>query len=337
MQWESIWLERIRSYWHMLNSRFLQERLRPPTFRLDSALRTLGTYQPSTRTLSISREHLQSCSWESVQETIRHETAHQVVEELLGGGDGKPHGKAFKRALSWLESPESEGEVSPEPGASIRRRIEKLLALAESDNVHEARRAMETANLLLLRYNLKEVGTQRYTRRRLGDLRSRIPLDWKLIGAVLGEFFFVECVWTNIWDPVTRKDKRQLEILGTEANVEMAEYVHGFLHGTLERLVRSRVREGRKDARSYRAGVILGFQERLRANQLLHQEEGLVWVGDPDLEQYVKEAFPRLRSMRATGVGRNEALAAGKHDGKSLILSKPIARGSTNDPPKRLN
>ena len=69
---------------------------------------------------------------------------------------------------------------------------------------------------------------------------------------------------------------------------------------------------GLSGGRDYQAGVILGFQERLRANQEVHREEGLVWVGDPDLETFVRNTYPRLQSMRSAGVGRNEALAAGK-------------------------
>ena len=176
MQWESIWLERIRAYWHEVNEGPLRSRLRPPTFRLDSALGTLGTYQPGTRTLlDFAREHLETESWANVQHTIRHEMAHQVVAELLDGGDGRPHGPSFQRALDWIENGTGTEEGSSERETPIRRRIARLLALAQSENVHEARRAMETANLLLLRYNLKEVGSGRYIRRRLGDLRMRIP------------------------------------------------------------------------------------------------------------------------------------------------------------------
>ena len=312
-QWESIWLERIRAYWHEVNEGPFGpgSDLRPPP---GFTLGTLGTYQPGTRTLSISREHLETESWANVQHTIRHEMAHQVVAELLDGGDGRPHGPSFQRALDWIENGTGSEEGSSERETPIRRRIARLLALAQSENVHEARRAMETANLLLLRYNLKEVGSGRYIRRRLGDLRMRIPLTWKLVGAVLGEFFFVECVWCHVLEAETGTRKRQLEVLGTEANVEMAEYVHSFriiLWSDWE----SPGQSGLSGGRDYQAGVILGFQERLRANQEVHREKGLVWVRDPDLETLYGTP-PRLHPCARPGWGATRLFAAGKEQGK---------------------
>ena len=101
--------------------------------------------------------------WSVVSEVLRHEMAHQFVsEQLKGHEDDTPHGPAFQRICSRFGIdpraaglPEGEGPAGPPTeGARVLRKVQRLLALAESSNEHEAQSAMSAASRLMLKYNI---------------------------------------------------------------------------------------------------------------------------------------------------------------------------------------
>ena len=75
-----------------------------------------------------------------------------------------------------------------------------------------------------------------------------------------------------------------LEVCGTPANLEMADYVHAFLTHTADHLWRehkqTRKIAGDRDRRTYLAGVMAGFLEKLDAQRTENRQQGLIWVGD---------------------------------------------------------
>ena len=213
--------------------------------------------------------------------------------------------------------------------------MQKLLALATSANRHEAEAAMAAANTLLLRYNLElpqggpPLG---YGARRLGTSAAALPLDWKLVGAILAEFFFVECIWTTTYNPRRDRHERVLEVMGSEANLEMAGYVHDFLHASADRLWRLEHRALDFPAsrrREYTAGVLLGFRDKLRQERKRNAEVGLVWLGDADLHRFVRARHPYIRAMAKSGVRRSKAHEAGRAAGQRLTLQRPVHEQTT--------
>ena len=97
---------------------------------------------------------------------------------------------------------------------------------------------MAAAQRLMLRHNLDAVGR----------IRRRVPLATsarrrdasseheRLVAMILGKHFFVEAIWVPVYRPREGKRGSLLEICGTPSNLAIAEYAHGFLHGTAERL-----------------------------------------------------------------------------------------------------
>ena len=330
---ERAWLRQLAHRWRQLNHELLNDRLRPPTFSLDDATQRLGSWHGDTRTLTLSRHHILDAPWREVVETLRHEMAHQVADELLGGHE-RPHGEVFKRACAMLQI--SSGEVSEDASeAKLRKildRVQKLMALAESDNPHEAQLAMSLAHRNLLKVHLSPEQLQtdhRYLRRVLGRSAAALPLSWKLVGNILEEFFFVQCVWVTTYNPRRDRMERELEVSGRPADVDMAAWVHDFLHAESERLWR-RARErgqasGAAGRRDFCVGVLLGFRDKLRAERETCEATGLVWVGDSDLQAFVERRHPRLRSLGGGGVRRNQALAEGRREGNRLTLRRPVA------------
>ena len=153
-----------------------------------------------------------------------------------------------------------------------------------------------------------------------------------MIGGILSEFFFVECIWVSVFHAPSGSSRRQLEVLGTPGNVEMAHYVHDFLHQTLAKLVRERGKRGESGGRGFQCGVLLGFKETLESRKESHRQEGLIWKGDPGLDAFFRASYPRTSSFSGRGPRIDGDLEAGKNEGKKLILRRPIARTGSKDP-----
>jgi hypothetical protein len=241
--------------------------------------------------------------------------------------------------------PSAAGPASEVEGR-ILERIARLLALAESSNVHEAEAAMSAAQRLMLKYNLdvqKARTARRYAFRHLGKATGRVGEAERIVGGILASHFFVEAIWVPVYLPLDGKRGSVLEICGTTANLEMAAYVHAFLHHTAEQLWRSHKRErdvrSNRERRTFLAGVMLGFLEKLNSQRRLEREQGLVWVRDADLSGYYRTRHPHVQHVRHTGNQRTEAHAHGRAAGRSIVLHRPMhgAAGHRGNllPPKR--
>ena len=341
---ERAWIRQLAWEWRVINEERLGGVLRLPIFALLQGKSRLGLWEAHLRTLSISTDHIWEDSWDEVLETLRHEMAHQLVSEVYRETGETAHGPAFKKAAERLgvgaEPEDSKAREGRETQAIVRK-IHKLFALASSSNVHEAEAAMATANTLLLKYNLAEVaegGSSHYMSTRLGASAAAIPLHWKLVGSILNQFFFVECIWVSTYEAKKGRGERLLEVSGTPENVQMAEYVHEFLHVSAERLWKeARKVHGGKRRREYLAGVLYGFEEKLESEKLKNKESGLVWIGDKGLKSYFSEKYGRISSLRGRGSRLGSAHQAGKEAGKRLKLQRPVGSKSTFSTPKLLD
>jgi hypothetical protein len=145
---------------------------------------------------------------------------------------------------------------------------------------------------------------------------------------VLGRHFFVEAIWVPVYRPVLGKRASVLEVCGTHANLAIAEYVHGFLMETAERLWREHKRAHRidrdRDRRTYLAGVMSGFADKLAKQATKSASEGLVWVKDGDLGGYFRRRHPYVRHVRHAGRRRTDAWAHGREAGRGIVLHKPV-------------
>ena len=194
---------------------------------------------------------------------------------------------------------------------------------------------MQTAQRLMLKYNLQQLGTpplHGYQFRHIGPTQGRVDELQRRLGAILHEHFFVEVIWVPVWRPLIGKRGTVLEACGTQANLEMADYVYHFLSRTGEELWRAHRHEQgiSKNAhrRSFILGVLTGFDEQLVASRTTHHEAGLVWQGDPELYRYLRQRHPHVRTTYRQARSPDEAHAYGRRIGRELTLSRPIGRGS---------
>ncbi|GIW71982.1 MAG: hypothetical protein KatS3mg102_1524 [Planctomycetota bacterium] len=343
-------LRRLVRDWESLNWCHLGGRLRPPAFRLDPVLSRWGQWEPQGRTIALAERLVLEHDWPAVLEVLRHEMAHQVVDELFGLAGAPAHGEAFRRACALLGvEPRAAGDPlavlrrqpdgEPAPEQARLRRVRRLLALADSPNPHEAEAALAKAHELLLRYNLELLelrggAEQCYCVRHLGQPQPRRSRADKLAAGILTRHFFVEAIWIDSFCPRTGREGRVLEIAGSPHNVELAEYTWHELHRAAAELWEKHWRQAgiyprARAAQRYIEGVLTGFDERLeRERSRQAAERALVWRGDPALQAFFRRRHPRVRT-ESVAAGEGALFEAGRHAGQALRLRRAVRGGGS--------
>jgi len=253
-----------------------------PTIEVNNAIRSLGSWHSADRVIKISGDLIRKHSWDIVVQVLKHEMAHQVVSEILKGHGG--HGKDFHKACDLLGVSKSfrqgENRLNCEglPGVkkpqksfdqNLLEKIEKLFALAGSCNKHESLLAMQKANQLLEKYNLERIKRQKlagYSYTIINHQKKRVENFQRRICYILQNYFYVEVIYSSLYDAKQLTKFKTIELLGAEENVLIAEHVYYFL---LNRL--SGLWEQYKDAancswkkkRSYWLGLVDGFAAKM--------------------------------------------------------------------------
>jgi len=186
---------------------------------------------------------------------------------------------------------------------------------------------MSEAQRLMLRHNIDVTAQAAYSFRHLGTPTGRVSEAERILANILNDHFFVECIWVPVWRAREGKRGSVLEVCGTTLNLTIAEHTHAFLIHTADRLwaqYRREQRVGNRDRRTYQAGVMTGFREKLDAQRRRNTRAGLVWVGDGDLTKYWRSRHPYVRSIRHYGAEPNEAHAHGRAAGRSIVLQRAM-------------
>ena len=358
LELEAALLRELQRAWHHVNVSHFRSVLLPPTLALSDNSSQLGLWQPGSRTLSLSRRLALTQPWPVLVEVLKHEMAHQYVHEVLRIDEEAAHGPSFRTvcerlgidaSASGLPATASDGggEAESETVKPLRR-VARLLALAQSQNLNEDESAMREAQRLMLKHNLQEHSARagvrgpghRYSYRQLGPVRRRVDEAERLLAMLLSQHFFVESIWIPSYDVERGIRGSALEVCGTPENLEMAAYVYDFLSRTAENLWREHKRQaglsGDRERRTFLSGVMLGFGERLAAEVKLQAQHGLIWLGDADLGRYLKQRHPHIRRVAQRGQPRTATRNEGKRAGRNIILHRPITSGSSSGGGPRL-
>ncbi len=313
------------------------DQLKAPAFQLSDSLSRLGLWQSEPPTITMSRSLIFEQPWGAVAEVLKHEMAHQFVNQVLGVVEERVHGPLFKRVCieRGIDAAASGNVTSPSAAdASVLGKVMRLLSLAQSSERHEAEAAAAAARRLMLKYNIKHAsGVERrdYCFAHLGRPTGRVEESQRSLAAILRTFFFVETLWVGVYRAREGKRGSVLEVCGTRANVEMAEYVHSFLNSSADYLWRKHQAEhaisSNRDRRRFVAGVMAGFFQKLSTERKTEQKCGLIWVGDPQLGAYFQRRYPRVRTVRYATSGDSGAHAAGRRAGEKLVLHKGVSSG----------
>jgi hypothetical protein len=330
-----------------INHNFFANQLKACAFQLTDSAKTLGRWMSTHRTIEITRGFLFTSEWGAVIEVLKHEMAHQYVHEILEADDALPHGDLFQKVCqergfdgraSGLPQAKSNGERP-----AVLQKIASLLVLAKSANQHEAELAMNTAQRLMLKYNIEnvlDVTMSHYTFRHLGKPTLRTTEADKLLSCILSKHFFVACIWIYVWRVAEGKQGRVLEVCGSDDNLELASYVHTFLNRTANRLWFKYKREeglrSNRFRREFRAGVMSGFLDKLNDEKKVCQQEGLVWVGEKAVQDYYKKRHPDRRAGRRFNITSGSTHDAGAAHGREIVLHRGVKQGPEERGPRLL-
>ncbi|THB80153.1 MAG: DUF2786 domain-containing protein, partial [Desulfobacteraceae bacterium] len=265
--------------------------LRRPAFNISESAIQYGSWDPVTRRLSISRHLIENHPWHIVVEVLKHEMAHQYVNEVVKARE--THGPIFRKACKMIgvhpffmgagnvmssDIPGLTGKISSRAGALIQR-IEKLLSLTRSANEHEARLAAEKAQELIQKHNLEQFSPEaernltenqdpmdfRAGYRVITHKKKRIESFQKGIAGILIEFYFIDVVTAGIYDAHDHDTYKSLVLFGTWENLEAAEYVYHYLFSTGNRLWKAAKRSHGYGSRE-RVSFLMGFLQGIRDN-----------------------------------------------------------------------
>jgi hypothetical protein len=317
-----------------------------PLFSIRETNSQWGYWSHARREICLSRRLVDNYSWDCVREVLLHEAAHQLAEWVFGASVSKPHGPEFQRACRLLgANPRASGSYPPlhdrvfkestRQTDTVVRRIQKLLALAESGNPHEANAAMAKAHALIVRYNinwLEQQNQRRFVSVFLGSPALRHPREDYLLANFLQEFYFVYGLWIPAYVMNRAKMGRVLEVSGTSENVSLAGYAFDVIRRYMDCQWKqyNRTNRFKHHRRSdFAAGIIEGFAAKLRRQMNLTLKDtnrcALVKTTDPQLARYVGEKYPRIRTFhKKIADAADRIFHDGIQAGKNLILSKAV-------------
>ncbi|HEY4395144.1 MAG TPA: DUF2786 domain-containing protein [Polyangia bacterium] len=336
---EAALLRELALTWREISETHFRGALRAPVLTLFEGSHRLGSWHRLQRTLSLARGLVFGHPWGLVREVLKHEIAHQYVDEVLQIHDETAHGPAFARVCRehGIDAraaglPAAGPHGGPDGSHPTLRRITRLLALAESPNLHEAEAAMNEARRLMLLHNIdaaEAAAADGYGYRHVGPVKARTEASERILAGILGRHFFVSAIWIPSYLAEAGRRGHVLELCGTPANLEVAAYVHAFLTDTAERLWREHKRalgiRSDQERRRFCAGVMSGFDEKLRAGERQSQTEGLVRHADAQREAYLRRRYPRRSTRSASAILRTAAYEQGRAAGGRVTLHRPVS------------
>jgi len=297
--------------------------------------------------ICLSRNLVLNHSWDAVCEVLLHEIAHQFAEQVFFALDEPAHGPKFQRACHLLRAnPKASGNYTPldarvldnssGPEDKILVRVKKLMALAQSQNQHEAEAAMTKAHELIKKYNvdLLSRGDRRdFLSIFVGSPALRHFREEYHLCSLLQEYYFVYGIWVPAYVLEKGKMGRVLEISGTQQNVRIAVYVHDFIHRFIDFQWDDYNRKrglGRYRKTDFAVGIIEGFRSKLKlqtkANKGGRNNYGLIKIKDPLLQEHIRYRYPHTASITGRALRNDQhVLQDGMEKGKELIIHKGIS------------
>ncbi len=300
----------------------------------------LGYYDSQFYELGF-HECLMHSSREQLHHIIRHELAHYIT--VINYGDWiQPHGpefRAFCQRMGWGEeiykatsSVEGTRNASESEESGVFRKVQKLMALATSSNMHEAEQAMIKSQQLLLKHNIesKYIGSEDEEKIFIKRIMKQKKENAKMrcIAKIL-ETFFVNIVYTRA------AEFTYLEILGNAVNIEIAEYVSSVLQLELDKLWNQAQRyanlKGMVAKNSFFLGIAKGYCNKIQALKREYNNEvtHALMVIEKKLIDAKEMVYPRLTSSKSSAKYCQQSSALGELMGRQLNINPAINRSSS--------
>jgi hypothetical protein len=358
---DQLLLAEISNEWKAICYRF-GLKLVIPCFRIGDSEATLGSWDHGSRTIMIARSAICNLSWDSVVSLLKHEMAHQYVDEKLGAINGPDHGADFRIACDRLgilppfrssnlklDEIREKKDQAPSLPESLRRKLSRLEALAASSNHHESVLARERmqgirASLAELAGDISGVDGAGFARKVISLGKRRVARDQALAAGILSGYFGVEVIFDDEFDINAMCRNKTIVILGRGDRLEMAEFVFHFLIDEARRAwrcYRITTNAAARESASFRAGVIEGFRSALKTKGNRSKDDGrhsqspeqhsmvACEDGNSGLQQFVTSQFPRLRSQTvSSSLASARAQREGAEVGRKIMLPRPVGAGA---------
>ena len=352
---DRIWLLRLVKEYNSVMYSYNLKKLRPANIRLSEGSSTLGSWSRDSRTIAVSRFLIGKAPWEVVAQVLRHEMAHQIADEILGGDPG--HGPVFLKSCQmiwvepWARSPKIEMPTAsgidtqnPDFWSDLmtgnhelefqrhKDRLRKLFALSESSNANEASLALSKAmqmqqEMLISPTNSDEEFQTKIIRPR----KKRLERHISEIGTILSRFYSVRIIYCSEFDTEDLCTYKTIEILGERHDIELAEHVYYFLLGSLQSQLEMEQSKSsfKVERKSFFDGVLTGFSSKLRTQEVRGknqpQQFALMTKKDAMLDAYFSKRHPKVvnRSCSLTAYDQS-SFERGKLKGENLEVRLPI-------------
>ncbi|BBH53302.1 DUF2786 domain-containing protein [Fluviispira sanaruensis] len=334
--------------------------LKKPLILIEDLKSTWGNWNSHAKIITLSTLLIEEYPWEVVIGVLKHEIAHQIVTDVFFSND--KHGKDFQKACNLIGLPKEFCKCTLEiehkilhirngkngsDDENILRKLEKLLSLAQSANENEALLAMEKVQELYAKYNIKRIQEgldSEYYSLVVHIKKKKAPSTYVYVASLLQAHYFVNVIFSQLYDPLADESFQTLEILGTRHNVLMAEYVFHFLIERMEALWKNYQKEKSATSRyklSYQKGLLVGFREKLdqlQKDKLKKQKQSknnfspesintLLVLEDQKLQVFTKKLFPRIvQKVSSSNQVFTEHYDKGKKEGEKIILNKGVTQ-----------
>ena len=333
-------------------SSFDGKKLQKPLFCIRDMNGRWGYWSKEKNEIGLSRNLVLNHSWDAVREILLHEMAHQFAFQVLGACNEPPHGQKFKRACYLLRADSkasgnykpldeliSQGEAGPED--KILQRVKKLMALAQSQNQHEAEAAMAKAHEFIAKYNLDLLAgheNRDFVSVFIGSPALRRFREDYHLSKLIQNFYFVYGIWVPAYVMEKGKMGRVLEISGTIQNIKIASYIYDFVKHFID--AQWHMYNQKKGLNRYRKtdfaiGVIEGFSLKLQLQNKkqnnVENKPALFKIQDSLLQKHIDYKYPYISKIRGTVVREDkDVLQDGICAGKKLIIYKGVTEKGTS-------
>jgi len=216
--------------------------------------------------------------------------------------------------------------------ASIITKVQKLLALAKSDNAHEAANAARMANDLLDKHRLSMADVESADSD--ADPMSVWPqvvystlriVEWKMYMCCTIAGFY-GCAAVSSISKQNGRRRTSVVIVGRRSDCEIAAYMIDYLTRECERLCKLEAYgRGHSYSQSYCMGFVLGVHEQLRrSREALHAtSEALVKLDNrhEESQAYLAKICPDLKKAKDSKAQyRADGYEHGKQRGETIQL-----------------
>ena len=322
-----------------------------PTIEFTLNKHELGSWTPSTKTLTLSYHLLDKYEWDSVLHVLRHEMAHMITTEIWGdvSDNGRHHGELFAKACNIMGIP---ADRTFDPGSDeisekekLVTKVQKLFALGESNFEAEAKVAVRKAYELMAKHNISSVelpeAERKFVFRPVGEVYQKTPHYVKKLAGIMMNSYFVKCIFSYIYHEGT--PYKYLEMYGEPHNVDVAEYVYHFLLAEGERqwdLFKVGVAGRGYSKHAFLEGFYSGFYSTLKQQKEEALEAALtsiasentlpVSIDDPLLDEKYRQQYPSARKTHSRSGAKAKGRSVGHEKGRSVTIRQGVSQGGSS-------